>query len=158
MPNQEDRPSRPSPTILFKRCLDDPAWPVPAFGSEWASGLDLAAALDGPVVMAPGEIRLIPTGWAVAIPNGYEGQVRPRSGVALRKGLTVINTPGTIDSDYRGEISLAMVNLGREPQTVSRGDRLAQLVISRVERPALRVAESLPGTARGDGAFGSTGF
>ncbi|MDR2338547.1 MAG: dUTP diphosphatase [Deltaproteobacteria bacterium] len=156
MPSQEA--SKPKPTLQFKRCCDDESWPVPAYGSQWASGLDLAAAVDGPFTIAPGEIRLIPTGWAVAVPYGYEGQVRPRSGVALKKGLTIINTPGTIDSDYRGEISLAMVNLGPVAQEVRRGDRLAQLVISKVERPSLEILEALSDTARGEGGFGSTGF
>jgi dUTP pyrophosphatase len=151
-------PSSNKLSLKFKRYTDDQSWPVPAYGSEWASGLDLAAAVPGPVTIAPGEIKLIPTGWAVAIPFGYEGQVRPRSGVAYKKGLTVINTPGTIDSDYRGEISLAMVNLGPVAQEVSRGDRLAQLVISKVERPGLEVLEVLPETVRGEGGFGSTGF
>jgi dUTP pyrophosphatase len=110
------------------------------------------------VVLAPGERRLVPTGWAVAVPFGYEGQVRPRSGVAAKKGLTVINTPGTIDSDYRGEIFLAMVNLDSVPQELKRGDRLAQLVVSKVERPEVEIADELPATERGSGGFGSTGF
>ncbi|MDR2199156.1 MAG: dUTP diphosphatase [Deltaproteobacteria bacterium] len=155
-PSVED--SRRRPSLRFKRCAADPTWPAPAYGSEWASGLDLAACLDDPVVLAPGERRLVPTGWAVAVPFGYEGQVRPRSGVAAKKGLTVINTPGTIDSDYRGEIFLAMVNLDSVPQELKRGDRLAQLVVSKVERPEVEIADELPATERGSGGFGSTGF
>ncbi|MDR2353240.1 MAG: dUTP diphosphatase [Deltaproteobacteria bacterium] len=148
-----------NPTVLeFKRCCDDVDWPLPSYGSEWASGLDLSAAVDTTITMAPGEIKLIPTGWAVAVPHGYEGQVRPRSGVAFKKGLTIINTPGTVDSDYRGEIFMAMVNLGSIPQEIKRGDRLAQLVIIKVERPQVKVMEVLSETIRGEGGFGSTGF
>jgi dUTP pyrophosphatase len=144
--------------LEFKRCSPDESWPLPGYGSDWASGLDLSAAVESDITMAPGEIKLIPTGWAVAVPHGYEGQVRPRSGVAFKKGLTIINTPGTVDSDYRGEIFMAMVNLGAVPQVIKRGDRLAQLVIIKVERPRLEVREELSPTLRGDGAFGSTGF
>jgi dUTP pyrophosphatase len=144
--------------LRFKRVCDDPDWPLPAFGSGEAAGLDLKAAVDGPITMAPGSIRLIPTGWAVAVPPGHEGQVRPRSGLALRHGLTVVNSPGTIDSDYRGEVGLAMINLGPEAVTVNRGNRLAQLVISKVERPRLVVEEELDETGRGRGGFGSTGL
>jgi dUTP pyrophosphatase len=147
----------PAPVIRLKRVSADPDWPRPSWGSASAAGLDLAAAVDGPVTIPKGAIRLIPTGWAVAIPEGFEGQVRPRSGVALRQGLTLINAPGTIDSDYRGEIGLAMINLGPEDAVINRGDRLAQLVVARVWRPALEVAEALDETARGGGGFGSTG-
>ncbi|MDR1313257.1 MAG: dUTP diphosphatase [Deltaproteobacteria bacterium] len=143
--------------LEFKRVDKDPDWPLPARGSEWASGLDLAAAVEGELTMSPGEIRLIPTGWAVAVPHGYEGQVRPRSGAASKRGLTVINTPGTVDSDYRGEISLAMVNLSGASQKIARGDRLAQLVIAKVERPKVVLKEELSETGRGEGGFGSTG-
>ncbi|MDR2349354.1 MAG: dUTP diphosphatase [Deltaproteobacteria bacterium] len=145
-------------TLEIKRADGDDSWPLPSRGSEWASGLDLSAHVDEPVLIPKGEIRLIPTGWRVAIPPGYEGQLRPRSGVAFKRGLTVINSPGTIDSDYRGEIFLAMVNLGPVDQTVTRGERLAQLVISRVERPELVLKETLSDTPRGEGGFGSTGF
>ncbi|MDR2367918.1 MAG: dUTP diphosphatase [Deltaproteobacteria bacterium] len=145
------------PVVLFKRLSGDPDWPLPAYGSAGAAGLDLKAAVEGPVTMAPGAIRLIPTGWAVAIPRGYEGQIRPRSGLALKQGLTVINAPGTIDSDYRGEVGLAMVNLGPDEVTINRGDRLAQLVVARAERPRLALSEDLGDTARGGGGFGSTG-
>ncbi|MDR3153935.1 MAG: dUTP diphosphatase [Deltaproteobacteria bacterium] len=153
----DTHPAHEKIVLEFKRVDKDPSWPLPSRGSEWASGFDLPAAVEGELTMAPGEIRLVPTGWAVAVPHGYEGQVRPRSGTALKKGLTVINTPGTIDSDYRGEISLALVNLGREPQRISRGDRLAQLVIMKVERPRVVVVETLAETSRGAGGFGSTG-
>ncbi|MDR2459269.1 MAG: dUTP diphosphatase [Deltaproteobacteria bacterium] len=143
--------------IEFKRADSDSSWPLPTRGSEGASGLDLSAHLDAPVQLAPGEIKLIPTGWCVAIPLGYEGQVRPRSGVASKRGLTIINTPGTIDSDYRGEIFLAMINLSSVVQTLTRGERLGQLVISKVARPEIILKETLSDTVRGSGAFGSTG-
>ncbi|MDR2611687.1 MAG: dUTP diphosphatase [Deltaproteobacteria bacterium] len=152
-----DSPDRERLILEFRRVDKDPSWPMPARGSEWASGLDLAAAVEGEVTLAPGEIRLIPTGWAMALPRGYEGQVRPRSGTALKRGLTLINTPGTIDGDYRGEISLAMVNLSGAPQRIARGDRLAQLVVARVELPETVERAELSGTARGEGGFGSTG-
>lgn len=128
----------------------------PARQTEGAAGLDLAAGVTEPVTLAPGEIRLVPTGWATAIPRGYEGQVRPRSGLALKKGLTLVNTPGTIDWDYRGEIKLAMINLGAEPVTINRGERIAQLIISKVESPEALVVEELSETGRGSGGFGST--
>jgi dUTP pyrophosphatase len=143
--------------VEFKRADEDESWPLPARGTEWASGLDLSAHLDEPVEISKGEIKLIPTGWRVAIPPGYEGQIRPRSGVAFKRGLTIINTPGTIDSDYRGEIFLAMVNLGPVSQIVTRGERLAQLVVSKVERPEVVLKEILTDTPRGEGGFGSTG-
>jgi len=107
--------------------------------------------------LTPGEIRLIPTGLAVAIPSGYEGQIRPRSGLALKQGIGLINSPGTIDSDYRGEIGLAVINLGPNPFTVRRGDRLAQLVINRVYQAEIKLVDRLDDTSRGQGGFGHTG-
>ncbi len=131
--------------------------PLPAYHSAGAAGLDLPAAIEQTITLAPGEIRLIPTGLALAIPPGYEGQIRPRSGLALKHGLTLINSPGTIDSDYRGEIGLAVVNLGPAPFTIRRGDRLAQLVIQKVFRAALEVVEDLDPTERAEGGFGHSG-
>lgn len=128
----------------------------PAWQTAGAAGLDLAAAVREPLTLAPGEIALVPTGWAVAIPAGYEGQIRPRSGLALKKGLSLVNTPGTIDWDYRGEVQMPLINLGREPVTIKRGDRVAQLVINKVERPEIVVVEELTDTERGGGGFGST--
>ena len=144
--------------LEFKRVrpLEDADLEPPAWRTDGAAGLDLAAAVREPLTLEPGCIALVPTGWAVALPEGYEGQVRPRSGLALKKGLTLVNTPGTIDWDYRGEILLALINLGREPVTVNRGERVAQLVINKVERPRLVVVEELPPTGRGAGGFGST--
>ncbi len=130
--------------------------PLPQAQSPGAAGLDLCAAVSEPLSIEPGQIRLVPTGWAAAIAEGYEGQIRPRSGLALKKGLTLINSPGTIDSDYRGEIMLAMVNLGQEPVTIERGQRVAQLVIAQVSRPLILEVEELSETSRGEGGFGST--
>src|SRR5712664_4036982 len=122
-----------------------------------AAGMDLRADLEAEIVLAPGERRLVPTGLAVAIPSGFEGQVRARSGLAVRHGLTVLNAPGTIDADYRGEVQVLLVNLGCEPVSVRRGDRIAQLVIGPVARVAWREVATLPESARGAGGFGSTG-
>ncbi|MCZ6507053.1 MAG: dUTP diphosphatase [Acidobacteria bacterium] len=130
--------------------------PRPASGG--ASGLDLSAAVTGLVVLAPGERVLVPCGLAVEIPAGWEGQVRPRSGLAVRHGVTVLNAPGTVDSDYRGELKVILVNLGQEPFEIRRGDRIAQLVLCEVaHRVAVTELESLTPTDRGDGGFGSSG-
>ncbi|HEY4773510.1 MAG TPA: dUTP diphosphatase [Xanthobacteraceae bacterium] len=133
--------------------------PLPAYHSARAAGLDLYAAVpaDAPVVIAPGEHATIPTGIALALPPGTEGQVRPRSGLAARHGVTVLNAPGTIDADYRGEVAVILVNFGRVPFEVVRGRRIAQLVIAPVTRVRLREVSDLDGTARGRGGFGSTG-
>ena len=133
--------------------------PLPAYHSARAAGLDLYAAVpaDAPVVIAPGEHATIPTGIALALPPGTEGQVRPRSGLAARHGVTVLNAPGTIDADYRGEVAVILVNFGRVPFEVARGHRIAQLVIAPVTRVRLREVSDLDGTARGRGGFGSTG-
>ena len=139
------------------RPQEDADLPVPAWQTAGAAGLDLSAGVREPLTLAPGEIALVPTGWALALPAGYEGQIRPRSGLALKKGLTLVNSPGTIDWDYRGEVQLPMINLGPAPVIISRGDRLAQLVVAKVERPDLQVVEALPPTDRGAGGFGSTG-
>jgi dUTP pyrophosphatase len=132
--------------------------PLPAYLSSGAAGMDLAAALEEEVALAPGEIRLIPTGLALAIPEGFEGQIRPRSGLALKYGITLINSPGTIDSDYRGEIGLPVINLGPRPYTIRRGERLAQLVIQRVYRAHIQETDHLEATGRGQGGFGHSGL
>jgi dUTP pyrophosphatase len=131
---------------------------LPRYHSHLASGMDAAAAVTEPVVIAPGEIRLIPTGFAVALPPGFELQVRPRSGLAIKHGVTVVNAPGTIDADYRGEVRIGLVNLGREPFTIRRGDRIAQLVLAPVCQARLQVVAALPETDRGSGGFGHTGI
>jgi len=130
---------------------------LPAYQTEHAAGLDLRAAVSSAVTLSPGGRSLIPTGLAVAIPPGFEGQVRPRSGLALRHGLTCLNTPGTIDADYRGEVQVLLINLGQEPCTIERGDRIAQLIIAPVTRAELTVVAKLPESTRGAGGFGHTG-
>ena len=130
---------------------------LPAYHSAGAAGLDLLADVEQTIALAPLERCAVPTGIAVEIPPGYEGQVRPRSGRALREGLTLLNTPGTIDSDYRGEIQVIVVNLGREPVSIEPGDRIAQLVIAPVARVELVEVEELDDTSRGGGGFGHTG-
>jgi len=130
---------------------------LPKYQTEGAAGMDLHAVVDEPVTIRPGERRLIPTGLAFAIPNGWEGQVRPRSGLAAKHGITVINTPGTIDSDFRGEVGVVLVNHGEEPFVVNTGERIAQIVFARYDRAELVVVEELDATARGAGGYGSTG-
>lgn len=130
---------------------------MPRYMSEHASGFDLEACLAQDVSLAPGDRVLIPTGLRLAIPRGFEGQVRPRSGLAARHGITVLNAPGTIDSDYRGEVCVILINLGPELYTISHGDRIAQLVIAPTARAELAEVESLDATERGEGGFGSTG-
>jgi dUTP pyrophosphatase len=131
--------------------------PLPTYATAGAAGADLYAAIEDQMLLEPGERRAVPTGLVIEIPDGYEGQVRPRSGLALGRGLTVVNAPGTIDSDYRGELLVSLVNLGAEPARIARGDRIAQLVIAPVTRGRFVVADSLSESPRGDGGFGSTG-
>ncbi len=131
--------------------------PLPAYATPGSAGLDLVAALTGPLTLAPMARTLVPTGLRLAIPLGYEGQVRPRSGLALKHGLTIPNAPGTIDSDYRGELQVMLVNLGPAPVTVERGQRIAQLVIAPVVRARFVTGVALEATVRGDGGFGHTG-
>jgi dUTP pyrophosphatase len=130
---------------------------LPRYQTSGSAGLDLAAAIAEEVTLQPGARALVPTGFAFSIPPGFEGQVRPRSGLALRHGITVLNSPGTIDSDYRGEVKVVLINLGQEPFVVRKGDRIAQLVIAAVVRAEVVVVTSLDGTARGEGGYGSTG-
>jgi dUTP pyrophosphatase len=125
--------------------------------TEGSAGFDLRACLPEPVTLAAQERRLIPTGFRVAIPKGYEGQIRPRSGLAVRHGLTLLNTPGTVDADYRGEVKVLLINLGSEPHTVRHGDRIAQMVVAQVATVQAAEAAELPATARGEGGFGHTG-
>lgn len=131
--------------------------PLPAYATTLAAGVDLPAAVMEPVTLLPGERRLIPTGLRIALPEGYEAQVRPRSGLAIRHGIGMVNSPGTIDADYRGEIQVILINLGQEPFTIRRGDRIAQMVIAPVTRVVWVMADTLDETARGDGGFGHTG-
>lgn len=131
--------------------------PLPTPESEHSAGMDLRAALAEPLTLQPGERTLIPTGFAMSIPPGYEAQIRPRSGLALRNGITMLNSPGTIDADYRGEVKVIAINHGQEPWTVSHGDRMAQMVIAAVPTLSVREVDHLDETERGDGGFGSTG-
>ncbi len=130
---------------------------IPSYETAGSSGMDVCAAVADQVTIGPGARALIPTGFAVAIPAGYEIQVRPRSGLAVKHGLSLPNSPGTIDADYRGEVKIAMINLGQEPVTIKRGDRVAQLVVAPVVRAAIDVVSELDDTARGSGGFGHTG-
>ncbi len=144
--------------IKIKRLRDNENGPLPAYMTEHAAGLDIHAFLDEDVLIAPGERRLIPTGLTVAIPDGFEIQVRPRSGLAMRDGVTLVNTPGTIDADYRGEIGILMINHGEKPISIRNGQRIAQLVVSRVYKAELEVVDELPTSHRQEGGFGHTGF
>ncbi len=144
-------------TVKVKRLPHNPDLPLPQKMSEHSSGFDIMAALDESASIAPGETALIPTGIALSIPPGYEGQIRPRSGLAANHGLAIPNAPGTIDSDYRGEVKVILVNLGKETVTLNRGDRIAQLVIAPVPSAVLEEVAELDSTPRGGGGFGHTG-
>lgn len=131
--------------------------PLPAYETSHAAGMDLRAAVEIPRILLPGERDAVPTGLRIALPEGYEAQVRPRSGMALRHGIGMVNAPGTIDADYRGEIRVILINHGREPFTINRGDRIAQLIVAPVVRIEWEAVEELEATARGEGGFGHTG-
>lgn len=131
--------------------------PLPAYETTQSAGMDLAAAIDAPMTLAPGKRAMVPTGLAIALPAGYEAQVRPRSGLAAKNGVTVLNTPGTIDADYRGEVKVILVNLGEDPFEIERGMRIAQMVIAPVTQASFTEVDSLSETERGSGGFGSTG-
>ena len=130
---------------------------LPRYESAGAAGMDVEAAVHNELVILPGEMALVPTGFGVALPAGYELQVRPRSGLAVKYGLTILNSPGTIDSDYRGEVKIALINLGRKPFVVHRGDRIAHLVLEQVTRARFTLVEGLDATSRAAGGFGHTG-
>jgi dUTP pyrophosphatase len=132
--------------------------PLPAYATAQSAGLDLMAAIEGEIVLAPGARQLVSTGLAIALPAGYEAQVRPRSGLALKHGITVLNSPGTIDADYRGEVKVLLINHGAEPFRLQRGDRIAQMVVAPVTRIAWNVVAALDETERGAGGYGSTGI
>lgn len=147
------------PPILLLRLPNGQGLAPPAYASEGAAGADLRAAIaeTAEITLNPRERALVPTGFALQLPAGYEAQVRPRSGLAIRHGVTVLNSPGTIDADYRGEVQVILINLGSEPFTLRRGDRIAQLVVAPVSRAVFAEVESLDETGRGAGGFGSTG-
>lgn len=131
--------------------------PLPAYETTQSAGMDLAAAIDAPITLAPGSRAMVPTGLAIALPAGYEAQVRPRSGLAAKNGITVLNTPGTVDADYRGEVKVILINLGDDAFEIERGMRIAQMVIAPVTQASFAEVDALPETARGAGGFGSTG-
>ena len=143
--------------VALQRLAHGADLPLPGYATADAAGMDLVAAVTKPVTLAPGERGLVPTGLAIALPAGFEAQVRPRSGLALKHGVTLLNSPGTIDADYRGEIGVILVNLGQLPFTVERGTRIAQMVVAPVTRVSWAETATLPETARGAGGFGSTG-
>ena len=143
--------------VALKRLPHGADLTLPGYATAQSAGMDLLAAVEAEVVLLPGERRLIPSGIAIALPAGLEAQVRPRSGLALKHGVTVLNSPGTVDADYRGEIGVILINLGQEPFTIQRGDRIAQLVIAAHAQARWRVVETLEDSARGAGGFGSTG-
>lgn len=144
--------------IGIKRLAGSEDLPLPAYETPGSAGMDLRAALPEDLTLGPGQIRLVPTGIAVSIPPGYEGQVRPRSGLALKHGIGMVNAPGTIDSDYRGEIGLVLINWGSSPFTIRRGDRIGQMVIGRVFRAEIEPVRDLDRTGRGEGGFGHSGI
>ncbi len=148
---------RPTVKLSVQRLAHARDLPLPSYATSGAAGLDLVAAVSNDVVVAPGERRTIATGLVVAVPPGFEGQVRARSGRARREGLALVNAPGTIDDDYRGEVMVLVINLGQEPITIRRGERFAQLVICPVFRAEVVEVEALDETTRGGGGFGSTG-
>lgn len=144
--------------IFIKRVENARDIPLPCFMTEGSAGMDLRANVDGEVSLLPGTIKLIPTGISIALPQGYEAQIRPRSGLALKYGISMVNTPGTIDSDYRGEINVIMINFGKEEFIINRGDRIAQMVMNKIEVPEIIEVEELDNTTRGNEGFGSTGL
>ncbi len=143
--------------IALARLPHGEGLPIPEYMSEHAAGADVCAAVTEALTLLPGARALVPAGFAIALPFGYEAQIRPRSGLAIRSGVTCLNAPGTIDCDYRGEVHVVLANLGADPVVIRRGDRIAQIVVAPVVHAAFDVVNELPATARGDGAFGSTG-
>ncbi len=147
-----------SKTMVQIRIINQSGLSLPAYQTEHSAGLDLCACLEEPVVIAAGHRQLIGTGLFMALPSGFEAQIRPRSGLALKHGITLLNTPGTIDADYRGEIKVLLINLGHEPFLVNHGDRIAQMVVARYEKVEWQLTEELDETVRGAGGYGHTGI
>lgn len=143
--------------LKVKRLNNNTDLPLPSYQSDGSSGLDLCAAVNKELTLQPGDIELIPTGLSISLPEGYEAQIRPRSGLALRYGLGFVNAPGTIDADYRGEIGVIAINWGKKPLTIKRGDRIAQIVIHTVSRAIVEEVNELDSTKRGEGGFGHSG-
>jgi dUTP pyrophosphatase len=145
------------PRVAIRRLDHAGGLDLPSYATDGAAGMDLPAAVTAEMVLAPGARALVPTGFALQLPEGFEGQVRPRSGLAARYGISIVNAPGTVDADYRGEIMVCLINLGDAPFTINRGDRIAQLVVAPVTRAVLEECNDLEDSARGAGGFGSTG-
>ncbi len=143
--------------IKIKRLDETTDLPITSYESEGSSGMDIRASVKEPILLNPGEIKLIPTGLAVSVPHGYEAQIRPRSGLALKHGIGMVNSPGTIDSDYRGEIGIIVINWGQRPFTIRRGDRIAQMIITKVYQADIMEVGVLDSTERGEGGFGHSG-
>ncbi len=148
-----------TPVIQFKKLnpKKDQDIPLPQYMTPQSAGMDIAIAIEADITLNPGEIKLMPTGFAMAIPNGFEAQIRPRSGLAIKHGIGIINAPGTIDADYRGEVKIGLINYSNEPHTLSRGDRVAQMIISKVWQADISEVNELDETLRNDGGFGHTG-
>ena len=144
-------------TVMLKRSSGNEDLPLPRYMSPHAAGMDLYAAVKEDTTLSPGEIRLIPTGIIIALPTGFEAQVRPRSGLAIKHGIGILNSPGTIDPDYRGEVGIILINMGENPFIIKRGDRIAQMIINKVYHAHLELSSELPPTERNDGGFGHTG-
>ena len=145
-------------SVALKRLPEGEGLPLPAYMTEHAAGADLCAAVHEALALLPGARALVPAGFAIALPEGYEAQIRPRSGLALKHGVTCLNTPGTIDADYRGPVCVVLANLGNEPFVVRRGDRIAQMIVAPDSRASFDVVDELPGSARAVGGFGHTGI
>ena len=143
---------------MWVKVINESTNELPSYATENSAGMDLMANNENPIILDPGKRILVPTGLRIELPKGYEAQVRPRSGLALKKGITVLNTPGTVDADYRGEIGVILINLGEEPFVINKGDRIAQMVIASHEQPELIEVDVLNSTERGDGGFGHTGI
>ncbi|HET9029037.1 MAG TPA: dUTP diphosphatase [Candidatus Aquilonibacter sp.] len=143
--------------VALKRLPESAGLPLPSYMTDLAAGADLCAAVSNDVIIRPGERTLVPTGISIALPPGYEAQIRPRSGLALKAGVTCLNTPGTIDADYRGPVGVLLINLGSEPAVIKRGDRIAQMIVTPVWRAQFEEVAELPDTQRGSNGFGSTG-
>ena len=144
--------------LKVKRLDNNTDLPLPSYQSDGSSGLDLRAAVNKALTLQPGDIELVPTGLSISLPEGYEAQIRPRSGLALKHGLAFVNAPGTIDADYRGEIGVIAINLGKKPLTIKRGERIAQMVIQKVSRAIVEEVDELDTTQRGEGGFGHSGY
>ena len=144
--------------VKVKRLQNNQDLPLPTYESEGSSGMDIRAAVENPITLNPGDIKLVPTGLSISLPPGYEAQIRPRSGLALKHGIGMVNSPGTIDADYRGEIAIILINWGAEPFLINRGDRIAQMIIARIFQVDFVEMDLLDETTRGRGGFGHTGI